>query len=175
MFFILFTKIFQRILYKVLHNEIGLNLLSEVWIFSFGIKDRKDELVAPPMLSFFLVQFNILFKSSFMISHVALQKFMVKLSGPSALSSFRDQIAFLISYSRMGFSSSLFSYLLMSFGITERRSNCASGSASSLSVQSSQKWLKACDFTSSCPTIFFPSMSFNSLMMLKLFLTFACL
>ena len=175
MFFILFTKFFGRILYEVLHKEIGMNLFSEVWIFSFGIKDRKDELVAPPILSFFLVQFNIPFKYSFMISHAALQKFMVKSSGPGALSTFRDQIAFLISYSKMSFANSLFSYLLMSFGITERRSNCASGLASSLFVQSSRKWLKACDFISSCPAIFFPSMSFNSLMMLNLCLTFACL
>ena len=72
MFFILMAKIFERILYEVLHKEIGLNRSSDRGLFSFGIKARKDELVAPLILSFFLVQFNILFMSSFMMSHAAL-------------------------------------------------------------------------------------------------------
>ena len=55
MSFILMAKFFDRILYKVLHKEIGLNLSSVDGFFSLGIKDKKDELVAPPILSFFLV------------------------------------------------------------------------------------------------------------------------
>ena len=69
MFFILMANIFERILYEVLHKEIDLNRSSERGIFSFGIKVKKDELVAPPILFFFLVQFNIILMSSFMMSH----------------------------------------------------------------------------------------------------------
>ena len=55
-FFILVAKFFKRILEEVLHKDIGLNLSSVEGLFSLGIKAKKDELVAPPILSFFLVQ-----------------------------------------------------------------------------------------------------------------------
>ena len=76
MLFILVAKIFEGILYEVLHIEIGVNQSSDRGLFYFGIKARKDDLVAPPILSFFLVQFNIFFRSSFIISHVALSKLL---------------------------------------------------------------------------------------------------
>ena len=72
MLYILVVKIFDRILYELLHNEIGLNISSDRGIFFFGVKARKDDLVAPPILSFFVVQFSIFFRSSFIISHVVL-------------------------------------------------------------------------------------------------------
>ena len=72
MLFILVAKIFERILYEVLHNEIDLNRSSDKGLFSFGIKARKVELVASPILFFFLFQFNIIFRASFIMSHAAL-------------------------------------------------------------------------------------------------------
>ena len=75
MLFILVAKILDMILYEVLHNEIGLNILSDRGLFSFGIRARKDELVDTRILSFFLVQFIIFFRSSFIISHAALKNF----------------------------------------------------------------------------------------------------
>ena len=61
----------ENILYNALHREIGLNLLIEEGLGSFGIKSKKVELVAPPIFpldiqkiihsrSFFINDQNIL-------------------------------------------------------------------------------------------------------------------
>jgi hypothetical protein len=51
--FNLFAMTFARILYETLQRDMGWNLSKEEAFFSFGIKARKDELVAPPILQDF--------------------------------------------------------------------------------------------------------------------------
>ena len=42
----------EKILYDTLHREMGRNFLMEVGLHSFGIRAKKVELVAPPILPF---------------------------------------------------------------------------------------------------------------------------
>ena len=42
-------KTLVKILYEALHREIGLNILIEDGLGYLGIRDRKVELVAPPI------------------------------------------------------------------------------------------------------------------------------
>ena len=121
----------------MLHKEICLNLFNVEGLFSLGIKAKKDELVAPPILSFFLVQFNIFFRSSLIIFQATPLKLIVKPSGPGALSAWSDQIALLISCSKMGFANSLFSTSEMINGIPWSKSCCDSESVSPVSAKSS--------------------------------------
>ena len=46
------AKSLVTILYEVLRGEIGRNLPKDVGLTSFGIKERKVELVHPPTLDF---------------------------------------------------------------------------------------------------------------------------
>ena len=43
---------FENILYDALHKEMGRNFLMEVGLRYFGIRAKKVELVAPPILPF---------------------------------------------------------------------------------------------------------------------------
>ena len=69
--FSLRERILENILYEALHREIGLNILIEEGLGSFGTRDRKVELVAPPIFpldiqeitcssSFFIIDQHIL-------------------------------------------------------------------------------------------------------------------
>ena len=48
---ILFSITLAIILYPILHKEMGMNLSKEVTPFSLGMRERKAELVLPPILS----------------------------------------------------------------------------------------------------------------------------
>ena len=56
-----------RILYEALQSEMDQNLLKDVGLTYFGIKDRKVELVLPPTLAFLIKVEIIRKRSSFII------------------------------------------------------------------------------------------------------------
>ena len=51
-FLSLIDSTLEKILYEALYKEIGRYFFMEVGLCSFGIKARKVELVAPPVLPF---------------------------------------------------------------------------------------------------------------------------
>ena len=85
-------------LYPMLHKEIGLKRLKVEAPFSFGIKERNEELVLPPNL-LVSCEYQIIFKRSILIiDQQQVKKLAVKPSGPGVLSGFISDKADLSSF-----------------------------------------------------------------------------